>query len=239
MTRPKLGLLCLCSLVASVMAISTSSAQAAGSWLVGTTQITGTGFSVNLLAAVGGEIEGTSGTLLTHLLNLRVAVTCTTLFSMTNMVLQGEGKLFEGAKVTFTGCTVTQGDITCLVKSPGAALGTIETNELKGELVLHTGGVVLVKIEPKSATAGFVTLHFEGEECLLPLLNKISGVLFLKDCENKAETFAVKHLIEQGPLTSLTVGADTAEHLETSIDGSAWVSLGGAHTGQEWRAMSV
>jgi hypothetical protein len=86
---------------------------------------------------------------------------------------------------------------------------------------------------------GFVTLRFEGNECLLPTLNKVSGVLFLKDCQGFAETLKPKHLIEQGPLTSLTVGADTVEHLETALDGSAWAKLVSPHATQEWRAMGV
>jgi len=59
-------------------------------------------------------------------------------------------------------------------------------------------------------------------------------VLFLKDGEGKAEAHQIKHLIEQGPLTSLFVGSDIAEHLESSLIGSAWVSLGGTDKGLSW-----
>jgi hypothetical protein len=234
MIRSKLGLLGLCAMVVGVMAISASAAQAAGSWLVGSTEITN---SSTLPAELAGEIEGTSATLLTHLVGLKVAVSCTK-FTTENISLKGEGKLTEGGKVVFTGCTVTEGGSNCTVKSPGALTGTVASAEGKGELVLHEGGVVLTKIQPKSEEAGFATLRFEGE-CALPESNKVTGVLYVKDCEGKAETFAKKHLIEQGPLTSLTVGKDTAEHLETSIDGSAWVFLTGTDAGQEWRAMGV
>jgi hypothetical protein len=232
MTRPKLGLLGLCAVVLGMMAISTNSALAAGSWLAGSTEITKTS---TLLVEIIVE-GGVTVTLLTHEVSLSVGVSCTSLTA--SFHLAAEGKLAEGGKFTGTGCTVTQGDTHCTVKSPGAPTGTIQSNELKGELVLHTGGVVLTKLEPKSAETGFATLRFEGE-CSLPESNKVTGVFYVKDAENKAETLAVKHLIEQGPLTSLAVGADNEEHLLTSIDITVWVRLTSIHTGFEWRAMGV
>jgi hypothetical protein len=35
----------------------------------------------------------------------------------------------------------------------------------------------------------------------------------------------------------LWVGADSAEHLETSIDGGIWVALGGTQKGFKWGAV--
>jgi hypothetical protein len=243
MIRSKLGLLGLCAMVLGVMAISASGAQAAGSWLVGTTEITNTS---SLVANVTGEIDTPEPKLLTHLVGLTVTVTCTN-FTTSGITLKGEGKLSEGGKVVFTGCTVKAVDkegktsAPCTVKSSGQATGTIASEEGKGEAVLHelAGGAkdVLTKIEPKGEA--FAVIRFEGAECLLPLSNKVTGKLFVKDCEGFAETLKVKHLIEQGPLTSLSVGADTVEHLETSIDGSAWVKLTGEHLNKEWRAMGV
>jgi hypothetical protein len=249
MTRSKLGLLGLCAVVLGMMAISAASAQGATlDWLVlnaaGTVatlvqkEPNGT---VNLLAAVTGKIDTLKLTLLTHLVGLKVGVSCTA-FTTSGISLEPEGKLSEGGKVVFTGCSVSEGDTKCTVKSPGAATGTIESGEGKGEIVLHelAGGAkdVLTKIEPKAAGGTFATLRFEGE-CSLPESNAVKGVLFVKDCEGFATTHKVKHLIEQGPLTSLTVGADTTEHLETSIDGSAWVELAGAHSGLAWAAMDT
>jgi hypothetical protein len=69
--------------------------------------------------------------------------------------------------------------------------------------------------------------------------NKVTGIIYLKDCEGFAETLRVKHLVEEGPLSSLSIGANTAEHLETSADGSVWVKLSGIHAGLEARAMGV
>jgi hypothetical protein len=234
MTRPKLALVGLCIALLGVMSMFASSAQAAGSWLVGTTEITKTS---TLLAEATSETESTAIILFT-VFHIMVGIGCTQ-STISHIHLAAEGKFSEGGKVIFTGCTVSGAGVTCTVKSPGAAVGTVASEELKGELVLHTGGVVLAKIEPKSAGGNLGTVRFEGAECLLPESNKVTGVVYLKDCENKAETLAVKHLIEQGPLTSVSFGADTAEHLETSFSGSAWVKLTGLHNNVEWRGMGV
>jgi hypothetical protein len=242
MIRSKLELLGLCAMVLGVMAISASGAQAAGSWLVGATEVVKVGEGVNLSATVTGEIDTPEPKFLTHLLGLTVTVTCTNL-TTSGITLKGEGKLSEGGKVVFTGCTVVAKDSegnssgNCTVKSSGTATGTIASEEFKGELVLGGANEVLIKVEPKGES--FVTKRFEGPECLLPLSNKVTGVIYAKDCQGFAETFKVKHLIEQGPSTSLSVGADTVEHLETSLDGSFWLFLTGEHTGKEWRAMGV
>jgi len=259
MIRTKLGLLGLCAVVLGVMAMSAASAQAL-SWLVlnaAGTVATEVKFEeieeenakkekvkltiVNLLAEVKGEVDTANPTLLTKLVGLKVGVTCTN-FETKNIFLEPEGKLAAGGQVVFTGCTVTLNGAAsnCTVKSPGAAAGTVLSNKGKGELVLHEIKVgekeVLTKIEAESAAEGFATLRFEGE-CALPEVNKVTGTLFVKDCEKFATTHKVKHLITQGPLTSLSVGADTAEHLETSIDGSAWVKLAGAHVNLAWAGM--
>jgi hypothetical protein len=106
--------------------------------------------------------------------------------------------------------------------------------------VLHdkNGGdhEVLMKIEPETGET-FGTLLFE--ECVLPESNPVKGVLYVKDCLMHATTHATEHLIEQGPLTSLNVGSHTAEHLETSIDGSVWIRLGGPHNDLHWAAMDA
>ncbi len=243
MTRSKLGLLGLCAVVLGMMAISAASAQAED-WLVlnaaqtVATLITETSGVVNLLAEVTGELDTEKLTLLTHLVGLAVSVSCTN-FTTSGVFLRGSGKLSEGGKVVFTGCSVNVAG--CTVKSPGQPSGTVASNEGKGEIVLHelAGGTkdVLTKIEPKTAGGPFATLRFEGE-CALPEENKVTGFLFVRDCEGFATTHKVKHLLEQGPLTSLSVGSDTKEHLETSIDGSIWVKLVAPHAGLAWAAMT-
>ena len=247
MTRSKLGLLVLCATTLGAMAFFASAAQAALSWLV--LNASGTAIEVksekivkeetivNLLASLTSRIDSAKLTYLTKLLGIKIGVTCTA-FTTAGINLEPEGKLSAGGKVVFTGCFVSEGGAGCTVKSPGSSTGTIASNEFKGQLVLHEIKAgekeVLVKLEPVSTS--LATVRFEGE-CSLPESNTVTGVIYFKDSEKFATTHKVKHLIEAGPLTSLLVGTDTAEHLETSIDGSFWAELGGAHLGLAWAAM--
>jgi len=205
----------------------------------------------NLLVTLTGKIDSADLTLLTKLLGKKFAITCTN-FETEGIHLAPEGKLTEGGKVVFTGCEaygkgILEEPLGCKVHSAGRAAGTVASKEGKGELVLHTfathepGKVelkeVLTKIEPKAVGGDFGT--FLTEECVLPEANPVKGVLYVKDNLGKATNHELEHLIVQGPLTSLYVGAHTAEHLETSIDGSAWVGLTGAHVGLKWSAMDM
>jgi hypothetical protein len=246
MIRTKLGLLGLCAVVFGVMAMSASSAQAALSWLV---LNSANNEAKELKAELIGEKDSADLTLLAKTLGLPLIMTCTNV-ALKGVNLESGGTLTTGGKVVFTGCeTYESGTLTspleCHVHTgTGAARtpdGTIETNELKGGLVLHTltggGSEVLTRIEPKTAGGPFVTIL--TEKCSWPTTNTISGVLFLKDCEKLATTHAVKHLLTQGPLTSLVYGAHSVEHLETSLDGSIWVKLGGVHASLKWAAMDA
>ena len=255
MIRTKLGLLGLCAVVFGMMAISASSAQGALSWLIlnaaGTTA-TEVKFDepepgkkvVNLLAGLEGENDSSHYTLSSHALSTTLNITCTN-FELIGISLEPEGKLNTGGSVKFTGCEAYKtAPLTeaydCMVHSAGQAKGTVITEALKGELVLHTlaggGTEVLAKIEPAVAASGFLKLEFEL--CAFPT-SKLSGILYLKDCLKKALTHEVKHLFEQGPLTSLVYGSDTEEHLLTSLVGSGWLKLSGAHTGLKWAAMDA
>ena len=236
--RSKLGLLGLCAVVFGVMAMSASSAQAALSWLV--LDSTGT-TATNLEAVLVGEKDTAHLTLLTKIVGLKISITCTN-FELNGVSIKPVDTLSNG-KVKFTGCVVYNGWVTlgeaipgCEVSTKEAPIGTIETNKGKGLLELHSNGEVLTKIEPEVA-GPFVTILIKN--CSLPEENPVNGVLFLKDCESKATIHELKHLVEQGPLTSLWIGKDTAEHLETSLDGSGWIKLGGAHTGLKWAAMDA
>ncbi len=236
MHRPRLGLLCLCALALCPL-VAPGSAQAAAT----------SGFKASLAAApeaktaaelpaqVLGELEGADGTLLTRLVGLAASVLCTT-SSLEGVKLEGEGKLTEGSKVTFTGCTVPT-PTGCMVNSPGKAIGTIATNELKGQL--QSSGEI--KVEPKTTGGAFANLvfgHETGKTCSLPeeVSEPIKGVLWLKDCEGKIEEHLEKHLLVESTAHSKTlfIGSDTAKSLETSLDGSAWAKLGGAHAGLKW-----
>ena len=242
MLRSKLGLVGACVMVLGVMAVWASAAQAhLFEWLILNSAKTA---SSELKAFVVGEKDTEHLTLLTKLSGLHIFITCTN-FNLVGVYLELGGTLTTGGKVTFTGCEAYEGSLlgtklNCNVHSPGTAVGTVTTNAGKGGLVLHTlaggGTELLTKIEPEVGTT-FATILTEG--CSLPEENPVNGVLYIKDCEKKGEVHAVKHLIEQGALTSLWLGKDTAEHLETSIIGSAWVKLGDDtkginHTGLEW-----
>lgn len=250
MTRTKLGLLGLCAVVVGTMAMSTGSAQGATlSWLIlnspGTT-------ATELLASLAGEIDSSHLTLLTKILKLMVSITCTN-FELVNFNITGVGQIEAGGQIKYTGCAAYTGapplgtGLPCTVHTTGQAAGTILTNKLKGKLSLHTltggGSEVLAEIRPEVGSV-IVVIRVLGGECALPEENPISGpsgsgAVFVKDCLNQATTHVLRHLVEQGPLTSLTTGADTVEHLETSVIGSAWVKLSGAHAGLNWAAMDT
>ena len=246
MIRTKLGLLGLCAVVFGVMAMSAGSAQGAFSWLVLDTN--GTNLE-NLFATLEGKNDSTHYTLSTHALSTTLNVTCTN-FELIGVKMAAGGTLETGGKVKFTGCEAYKtAPLTeaydCMVHSPGQAKGTVVTNAGKGGLVLHTIKAgeteVLTKIESaaEGAEAG-VFAKLEFELCAFPT-SKVSGVLYLKDCvPGGATTHAVKHLVEQGPLTSLIYGSDTEEHLLTSLVGSGFVKLSGVgHVGLSWAAMDT
>jgi len=238
MTRTKLGLLGLCAVVLGMMAMSASSAQASlFAWLYLVTE-GGTAVEVGGTEKiqVEGETDSTDLTLLTHIINRAIAITCTN-FTVTGVNLEKEGTLTSGGKVKFTGCEAygngALGEpLGCNVKTSGQPVGTIESNAGKGALLLHeiSAGVteLVTKIEPVTGTV-FATIL--TSKCVLPESNTINGKLFIKDCQSMAELHLKKHLIVQNSLTSLWIGADTVEHLETSIDGSAWAFL---TSGQAW-----
>src|SRR6476469_6336932 len=267
MIRTKLGLLGLCAVVLGMMAMSASSAQAALSWLILNSAKT---TATELKALLVGKKDSAHLSLHGEVGGFKIVVTCGT-FTLNGVSLETGGKLTEGGKVVFGECGVYKtapltGDYMpkCSVKSPGAATGTVETNEGKGELVLHTfathepGKVelkeVLTKIEPKAGPTGnFATLRFEGAECVLPEGNQVHGTLFAQvwealvkekkkplPCDKNATKHQLEHLIVEGPLTALYVGGHSAKQLEvTKILGSAWILLAGAHKDLHWAAMDA
>src|ERR1700709_1773405 len=239
MIRTKLGLLGLCAVVFGVMAMSATSAQAALSWLV----LNSAGTEAKeLKAELLGEKDTAHISLSTKEVGIKFVVTCTN-FALVGVNLEAGGTLSNAGKFKVQGCEAYEtapltGGLVCHVHSAGQAAGVVLTAAGKGILALHTltggGTEVLTKLEPSVGTT-FAT--FLTEKCVVPETNPVNGVLYLKDCEKKALTHEVKHLVEQGPLTSLFVGSDTAEHLETSLSGSGWVKLGGAHAGLKFAAM--
>jgi hypothetical protein len=220
MLRSKLALLGLCVLAVGMMAFSAASAQGAVEWLVLNTAHTG---FEPLPFPVEGEVDGANASLDTHLVKLHVRVTCTS-GTLKNTKLEAAGKLTTGGTVSFKGCktfnAATSTELPeCGVKTAGLAFGEVESKKGKGQL--QTNGET--KIEPETGTE-FAKLEFEAG-CVLPSPTTVNGVLFVEDCESttKEKEHLEKHLIKQGAGTSLFVGVDSAEHLETSLVGSAWI----------------
>jgi hypothetical protein len=221
----------------SLMAFAASSAQAA-EWLI----LNSKGevkTAAELSEFINSEFEPkTDGTLLTHLLGLSIGVLCTGV-TLSGAKLEGGGKITSGFKAIFTSCTVLEepkGTLigNCVVKSPGAATGTVASNPGKGQL--QTNGETLIEsnttvVEGAKTVGVFAELLFEGTECPLKSLGKtlVKGVFWIKDCEGKIETYLVKHLFVESTAHghTLWLGANNAEHLETSIDGSALAFLSG------------
>jgi hypothetical protein len=223
-----------------VMAVSASGAQAAANWLILMSNgevLTG----AQLPATIQGELENNKGALHTKILGLNIEIRCTA-GTLIGAELIGEGKVKAGARVQFTGCKTYELGTENLIEeecepfSPGTAAGTVRTEAGHAVIVLHelTGGVKdeLTQIIPDVGTK-FAEIEY-GPNCVLPEKVPVFGQLFLKDCEGKFLVHQVKHLVEQGPLTSLYVITDTAEHLQTSVVGSAWVFLSGVHSGLSW-----
>lgn len=232
MLRSKLGLLGLCVLAVGMMAFA-ASAQAQN-WLILNSKgevKTGT----ELKALLAGKIDGASASLDTHLVKLHVRVTCTE-GTLNNTKLEAGGALSTGGTVFFKGCktfnAATSTELPeCKVKTAGLAFGEIESKKGKGQLL--TSG--RTEIKPETGTE-FAKLEFEAG-CVLPSPTTVNGVLVVEDCEGKAAEHLVEHLIKQGTGTSLFVGTDNAEHLETSLVGSAWIFLAGEHAGLKWGAV--
>jgi hypothetical protein len=239
--RTKAGILSLCAIVVGIMSMSANSAQGATlSWLIlNSSKTTATELKAELVAeldtaiTIHAELPG----------GIPILVTCTNP-SLKGVNLETGGKLTEGGKIIFSGCKVfdkSGTEFKCTVKSSGAAAGTVETNELKGQLVL-VGTELLTKIEPKSGPTGnFATVRFEGAECPLTEINQLHGTLFVNDCEGFATSHKTKHLIAVEPVnTAMYVGGHSAKQLEvTKILFSIWLKVGGAHAGLDWSGMDV
>lgn len=239
MLRSKLGLLGLCAIVLGMMAMSAGAAQAALSWLVLNSAKT---TATELKAQLVGKNDSFYLKLLTKLLGKNFEISCTN-FELVGVNLEAGGTLTTGGKLKFTGCEAYSGvePLGCKVHSAGAAAGTVESNKVKGTLVLI--GEVMVQIQPET---GETLGTFLTEGCVMPESNPVKGVLYVRDCEQliiicdiNTLVHKVEHLIVPDSFTSLYIGSHSAEHLQTSIDGSVWVKLGGAHAGLSWSAMDA
>jgi hypothetical protein len=152
-------------------------------------------------------------------------------------------------KIHFKGCvTKLNGGAAagaCKPHSPTAEEGLIETNALKGLIVLHIlknekgeeiGKDELLELSPVSGTV-FVDIKMGkevGSECSIGSHFEITGKAFLKagtTTEGKEET--LEKLFSEGPLSALLFGGNAA-----TIDGSAKAKLVGAHAGMKWSGLA-
>jgi hypothetical protein len=249
MTRTRLGLLGLCAVVFGLMAFSASAAQAevGAKWLVLKTEggalLTDAEIEANKEKIVG-EIENKTASLLSKVLGLKTQLLCTA-GELIDALLAANGSVKAGAKVKFTGCIALKAGTAeklsgCLPHSAGQAeaSGVIETNAFHALIELHelAGGVKhdVTLIIPDNVKEEFLNILM-GEECAVGSSLPVFGKLTLWDCVEEGKgalKHAVTHLVtEFKPLTKLYTLTDTAEHLETSLDGSANVKLA---SGRSW-----
>lgn len=234
MLSSKLGLLSLCVFAAGTMAFVAAPAHGAVNWLIlNLKEETNTGGE--LPAELQGQVGGEWASLSTHLVKLRVEIACG-FGKLIGVKLEAAGALTKGGKVKFDWCrtfnaTTLRELPECGVRTPGLKFGEVASEKIKGQLQ----GTGEVKIEPESGVQ-LAKLEFEAS-CVLPSPTSVNGVLFVEDFEGKAATHLVEHLIKQGAGTSIFVGADNAEHLETSLIGSFVVALSGIHLVLKWGAI--
>jgi hypothetical protein len=121
----------------------------------------------------------------------------------------------------------------CQAKTEGVA-GVIVTKKGHGLIILHKleSGAIdeLTEIKPDEGET-FATIE-SGAECAIGAKVNVIGKATLRDCLVFKE-FAVKHLVEIGPLTELWTISKTTEHVATIL-GSSWAFLTGAHLGLKW-----
>lgn len=180
--------------------------------------------AANLHASVAGVMEK-GGQLETKLLGVTVKIPCETGFTRKSVLL-GKGTLSEST-AEFAKCeTYVNGTFVkaCTPHSKGKAAGVIETNPFSGLIVLHFSKASglnekLVAIKPITGST-FATLEM-GAECVLGTTITVNGVLFIDETKVGLSTLEAIHLFEETPsLTELWVQSKTAEHLETTFEGS-------------------
>lgn len=226
----------LCALIFSLTTVGAGSAQAeAGAkW-----RVAGSEISQVLLPGLTADVKPTGPTgkkhivVLTKIGGVPIEILCPAAKTV-GVHLVWPPKFL--GKLKFSSCTVSLGgkESAVCVPNEGFEKGTIETKALKGEILLHTGGVGLVSVEPETGeTLASFTL---GEECSLPEEIPIIGKIFLKESGGELGTEKIEHDFEEGPLTEMWAISKTAEHKATA-DAKLTFSLSGAHAGMKWSGL--
>jgi len=222
-------------LALGLMAFGATAAQAepGAYWEVNGTKIL-TGSS--LLPIINAIKDSEHNTLITHVGTSEVKILCSEI-KFIGAKLHELGR--ATGKIHYQGCTtLLNGTVAsrCTPKSPGAEVGLIETNALKGLIKLHESSPEvkkdLVELLPEVGNI-FATLEL-GSLCAIGnKFNITTGAtgkgFFLKDCTEEGLVNKEKHLFEEGPLSELLFGGNAA-----TIVGSAWAFLEGEHLHMLW-----
>ena len=236
MIRSRLGLkaLVLSGLVLGLMAFAAAGAQAEGNF-----KVNGTNVSSELLPSIQvSSVENkTSSLLFTTGGGTKVEILCTEIKLLdgttTNPAKLGVGGTVDLGTVHFSGCITKLNGTLSKNCEPftGANKGLIKTETGKGILRLHENQPV-IEVTPDVGTT-FVTIAL-GPLCAIGEEVPVAGVLFLQDCKKEGAIEAKEHLIEElKALTKLTALSQPA-----TLDGSAIVTLVGAHAGLTFSALT-
>jgi hypothetical protein len=138
--------------------------------------------------------------LLTEILGIATKVSCETL-ALDKALLESEGKssgiaLFGGCRGSING----EENALCKPHTEGTTAGTVATNALKAQLVMHEGAP-LVRVQPVTGET-FVTLKMEAG-CPIGTKVPVIGAFFAKDSNGKLESEEVGHVFAEGPLTEI------------------------------------
>jgi hypothetical protein len=232
MKRMGLKLFSLCVLALGLVAFSATAAQAEGTWMVKTVDLT----TIAKNKQISGKFEtGTDGTLLANLGLNKVNFLCTST-ELLNAFLEPEGKISENnknAKVDFSGCTTIINGTTApkCIPLDGINPGVILTEEGYALLQLHTlkDGVTkdaVTVITPNNAGKVFAVIHM-GEACAIGEEVKVFGSLALVDVGGNTGTLEEKqiHVVQEfKELTELKVANSTSSGTAT-LDGKAEIEL--------------
>jgi hypothetical protein len=247
MIRSKLGLkaLGMCALVFGMMAVWAGAAQAeetGGKWTYETGGVLKTFEGALAEPEVSGKMEtGTVGILHTKVLGGSSLLYECKAFTVNSGKLKANGVVL--GKLTFTECEAFLNSV--LSKPCNPIGGTIETNLIKGQMLLHklSGGAIdkILIATPENA-AGETITNFavvkSEESCSFGASTPIGGKFAIQtNTTAEATEHLVNHLIKEfAPLSHLFVISDTAEHAATIL-GSAEAFLKGAHANFKWAGL--
>jgi hypothetical protein len=244
MIRSRLGLkaLGMCALVLGLMAVWAGAAQAentGGSWTYELAGALKTFEGVLAEPSIGGELEPGEAVLHAEVLGgTKLLYDCAEL-----KVVEGKLKangvvlgrlVFHSCKTLLNGATSAN----CAPNAKGIHPGLIETNLIKGQMLLHklASGAVdkIVVAEPDEVGGSFAFVE-SSAACSIGLKVLIGGKFAIQD--QQPSTHLEVHLINEFlPLTDLFVISKTAEH-KAEILGSAKAFLTGAHATYKWAGL--